>query len=129
MIVLIANETWKVIIFFKNVNIVINKWIFKIKMHINDTLNKFKMKFVIKRFSQTYDINYTNIFVSIVKFDILRLFLIIITLKNSKYHQVNVNNAFIESFLKKMIYMKSSSNVKLSSNQALFIRRNLYDLK
>ena len=42
---------------------------------------------------------------------------------------MNVNNAFIESFLKKMIYMKLSSDVKLFSNQNLFIRRNLYDLK
>ena len=42
---------------------------------------------------------------------------------------MNVNNVFIELFLKKMIYMKSSLNVKLFSNQVFFIRRNLYDLK
>ena len=98
-------------------------------MHIDDTLNKLKTRLVIKEFSQMYDINYTNIFVSIVKFDILRLFLIIITLKDLKYHQVNVNNVFIESFLKKMIYIKSSLNVKLFLNQVFLIRRNLYDLK
>ena len=55
-------------------------------MHIDNTLNKFKMKLVIKEFSQMYDINYTNTFVSIVKFDILRLFLIMITLKDLKCH-------------------------------------------
>ena len=98
-------------------------------MHIDDTLNKFKTRLVIRRFFQMYDIDYTNIFVSIVKFDILHLFLIIITLKDLKYHQINVNNVFIKSFLKKMIYMKSSSNVKLFSNQVLFIRRSFYDLK
>ena len=129
MTALIANEIWETVVFSKDVNIIINKWIFKIKMHIDDTLNKFKARFVIKEFSQMYNIDYTNIFASIVKFDILRLFLIIVTLKNLKYHQMNVNNVFIESFLKKMIYMKSSSNVKLFSNQTFFIRRNLYDLK
>ena len=98
-------------------------------MHIDDTLNKFKARLIIRKFSQMYDIDYTNIFASIVKFDILRLFLIIITLKDLKCHQMNVNNAFIESFLKKMIYMKSSSNVKLLLNQVLLIRRSLYDLK
>ena len=63
-----------------------------------------------------YDIDYTDIFASIVKFDILRLFLIIVILKDLKCHQVNINNAFIESFLKKMIYMKLSSDVKLFSD-------------
>ena len=76
-----------------------------------------------------YDIDYMSTFVSIVKFDILCLFLIIVTLKDLKCHQMNVNNVFIELFLKKMIYMKSSSDVKLSSNQILFIYRNFYDLK
>ena len=58
----------------------------KIKMHIDDTLIKFKVKFIIRKFSQMYDINYTNIFVLIIKFDIFRLFLIIITLKDLKYY-------------------------------------------
>ena len=91
-------------------------------MHIDNTLNKFKAKLIIRKFFQMYDINYTNIFVSIVKYDILRLFLIIVTLKDLKCHQVNVNNVFIKSFLKEMIYMKSLSDVKLFSNQAFFIR-------
>ena len=85
-------------------------------MHIDDTLNKFKAKFIIREFSQMYDIDYTNIFVSIVKFNILRLLLIIVILKDLKYHQINVNNVFIELFLKKMIYIKSSLNIKLYLN-------------
>ena len=55
-------------------------------MHVNDTLNKLKIKFVTKDFSQIYEIDYTNIFVSIVKFDIFRLFFIIVALKNFECH-------------------------------------------
>ena len=55
-------------------------------MYIDDTLNKFKARLVIRKFSQMYNIDYTNIFASIVKFDILRLFLIIVTLKDLKCH-------------------------------------------
>ena len=98
-------------------------------MHVNDTLDKLKIKLVARDFSQIYEIDYTNIFASIVKFDILRLFLIVVTLENFECHQMNVNNAFTKSFLKKIIYMKSSSNVDLLSEQALLIRRNLYELK
>ena len=98
-------------------------------MHVNNTLNKLKIKLVAKDFSQIYEIDYTNIFASIVKFDTLRLFLIVVTLKDLECHQMNVNNAFTKSFLKKIIYMKSSSDVDLFSEQILLIRRNLYELK
>ena len=57
---------------------------FKTKMHIDDILNRFKVEFIIKEFSQMYNINYMNILGSTVKSDILRLFLVIITLKNLK---------------------------------------------
>ena len=40
-----------------------------------------------------------------------------------------MNNVFIESFFKKKIYMKSSSNVDITSNQMLLIKRSLYKLK
>ena len=98
-------------------------------MHVNDTLNKLKIKLVARDFSQIYEINYTNIFVSTVKFDTLRLFFVVVILKNLEYHQMNVNNIFTKSFLKKIIYMKFSSNVDLSFEQALLIRRNFYELK
>lgn len=53
-------------------------------MHIDENLDKLKAKLVIKEFTQTFDINYKDIFVSIVKFDILRVFLIIVILKDLK---------------------------------------------
>ena len=98
-------------------------------MHVNDTLDKLKIRLVARDFSQIYEVDYTNIFVSIVKFDTLRLFLIVVALEDFECHQMNVNNAFTESFLKKIIYMKSSSDVDLSSEQTLLVRRSLYELK
>ena len=98
-------------------------------MHVNDTLNKLKIRLVARDFSQMYEIDYTNIFVSTVKFDIFRLFLVIVALKNLECHQMNVNNVFTKSFLKKIIYMKSSFDVNLFLEQTFLIRRNLYELK
>ena len=44
-------------------------------------------------------------------------------------HQIDVNNAFTESFLKEQIYMKPPPGVNLLPGQALLIRRSLYGLK
>ncbi len=44
---------------------------FKAKIHINKILKKFKTKLIAKDFTQIFEINYENTFVSIVKFNTL----------------------------------------------------------
>jgi len=44
---------------------------FKSKMHINEILKKLKAKLIAKDFTQVFEINYENIFASIIKFNIL----------------------------------------------------------
>ena len=126
---LAANDTWKEIISLKNVNIIISKWMFKLKLHINNTLDKLKTRVVTRDFSQMHDIDYENIFALTVKFDTLCIFLTLIALENLKCHQMNVNNAFTEFFLKKTIYMTSSLNIEVALDCALCIMWSLYELK
>ena len=68
-----------------------------------------------------HNIDYENIFASTVKFNTLCVFLTLVALENLKCHQVNVNNAFIEFFLKETIYMTSSSDIEVASDCALCI--------
>ncbi len=82
-----------------------------------------------KEFSQIYSINYEDIFTLTVKFNILYVFLILITLKNLKYHQININNIFTESFLKKTIYIVLSLKIITIFNCTLYILHSLYNLK
>ena len=49
--VLTVNETWKKIMSLRRVNIIISKWVFKLKLNINEFLNKFKTRFMIRDFS------------------------------------------------------------------------------
>ncbi len=66
---------------------------------------------------------------SIIKFDTLWVFLAIAAMKDLELHQVDVNNAFTESFLKEIIYMSSSSEMKVKPDCVLRILQSLYDLK
>lgn len=67
-------------------------------MHIDGTLDKLKARLVARDFSQMFEVDYTDTFAPTVKFDTLRLFLVIVALENLKCHQVNVNNVFIFQF-------------------------------
>lgn len=98
-------------------------------MYIDGTLDKLKARIVARGFSQTYGIDYTDTFAPTVKFDTLRLFLVIVVLEDLEYHQVDINNTFTESFLKETIYIVPPLGIDLPPGQALLIRRSLYGLK
>ncbi len=55
-------------------------------MHVNDSFDKLKTRLIVRDFSQIYEVNYENTFASIIKFDILQVFLIIATMKNLELH-------------------------------------------
>jgi len=48
--VLTVNEIWEKIVLSKKINIVISKWVFKLKLNFNEFLNKFKTRLVTKNF-------------------------------------------------------------------------------
>jgi len=98
-------------------------------MHVDDSLDKLKARLVTRDFFQIHEVDYENTFASIVKFDTLRVFLAIAAMEDLELHQVDVNNAFTESFLKETIYMFSSSGMKVKSDCVLRVLRSLYDLK
>jgi len=126
---LIANGTWETVTPPKDANIVTSKWVFKAKMHIDGTLDKLKARLVARGFSQMFGIDYEDTFAPTIRFDTLRLFLVLVALEDLECHQVDVNNAFTESFLKEVIYMAPPPGVELPPGQALRILRSLYGLK
>ena len=118
---LAVNSTWEEVVLPKNVNIITSKWVFKSKLHINGSLDKLKARVVARGFSQMHSIDYEDIFAPTVKFDILCIFLTLVALENLECHQVDVNNAFTEFFLKETIYMAPPSGVEVTLSCALHI--------
>ena len=124
-----TNDTWKKCRKSNDMNIVTSKWIFIVKYTLNESVNRYKTRLVARDFTQVYKVNFTEIFASTMKINSLRTLLTIMTLENMKVEQVNVNNVFIESFLKEKIYMQASFELRLKTERVLLLRRSLYDLK
>ena len=118
---LAANGTWEEVVPPKDANIVTSKWVFKSKLHTNSSLDKLKARVVARGFSQMHSIDYEDIFAPTVKFDTLRVFLALVALENLECHQVDVNNAFTEFFLKETIYMAPPPGVEVALSCALCI--------
>jgi hypothetical protein len=61
--------------------------------------------------------------------DFLRVLLVIVTIKDLEYHQININNTFIELKINKIIYIIPSKGVKILRKTALKVLKSLYNLK
>lgn len=58
----------------KNKRSVQCKWMYKIKYNNDGIVERYKVKLVVKGYTQTYDIDYTETFTSIVKMILLEFY-------------------------------------------------------
>jgi hypothetical protein len=59
----------------------------------------------------------------------LRVLLAIVAVKDLKCHQIDVNNAFIESVNTEIIYISSLNGVRIIKKRVLKVLKSLYGLK
>ncbi len=73
LVMLVINEIWQEEMSFKKINIMTSKWIFKLKMHVDDFLDKLKTRLIVRDFFQIHEVDYENTFTSIIKFNTLQV--------------------------------------------------------
>ena len=79
---LISNKTWKEAVPPPKTNIVTCKWVFKVKLNIDGSLEKLKARLVARGFTQKYGIDYADTFAPTVRSDTIRTVLAIVALEN-----------------------------------------------
>jgi hypothetical protein len=103
---LMANNTWTLVTLLVGGKLISCKWVFKIKQGVNGEVECYKAKLVATGFTQTYKVDYNETFAPVSKFTSIRCILALAALKDMEIHQMDVKTAFINSELKKEIYME-----------------------
>ena len=107
------------------------KWIFKTKFKENGEIDKFKARLVTKGCAQQYGLDYTEVFASIVRLDIIRIILAIATQYGWIVFHLDVKNAFLHGELKEDIYVQQPTGfVKKEEEDKVYkLKKALYGLK
>ncbi|GJY52573.1 zinc finger, CCHC-type containing protein [Tanacetum coccineum] len=82
------------------------KWIFKRKMKVDGTIDKFKARLVIQGFRQKEGIDYFDTYAPVARITTIRLLLALATIHNLVIHQMDVKTAFLNGDLDEEVYMK-----------------------
>ncbi|GJY15647.1 zinc finger, CCHC-type containing protein [Tanacetum coccineum] len=82
------------------------KWIFKRKMKVDGTIDKFKARLVIQGFRQKEWIDYFDTYAPVVRINTIRLLLALTGVHNLVIHQMDIKTTFLNGDLDEEVYMK-----------------------
>ena len=128
---LIKNQTWELVPRPSNVNVVGNRWVFKIKRKADGTIDRFKARLVAQGFTQTQGLDYNEVFSPVARSSTIRGLLAIANHKDWDIHQMDVKAAFLNSELDYEVFMEQPKGFidEVNKDYVCKLKRCLYGLK
>ncbi|GJW96667.1 zinc finger, CCHC-type containing protein [Tanacetum coccineum] len=93
------------------------KWIFKRKMKVDETIDKFKARLVIQGFRQKEGIDYFNTYAPVARITTIILLLALAAIHNLVIHQMDVKTTFLNDDLDEEVYMKQPEGFVMPGNE------------
>lgn len=102
---LMDNKTWTLIDLPKGRKPVGCRWVYKIKLKSDGTIDRFKARLVAKGYSQVEGLDFHDTFSPVVKITSIRVLLAWGAWRGLIVHQMDVKSAFLNGTLEELIYM------------------------
>ena len=83
-----------------------SKWIFKRKLKVDGSIDKYKVRLVIKGYKQTECLNYFDTYFLVMRIKSIRMVFTIAALRNLEVHQIDVKTVFLNGELDEEIYIE-----------------------
>jgi len=129
--VLDKNNTWEISELPPRKKLIGCKWVFSIKHKADESIERLKAHLVEKGFTQSYRINYQEIFAQVAKLNIIRALLSMTANQDCPLHQLDIKNAFLNGDLEEKVYIEIPLGLETSSNynKVCKLKKSLYELK
>ncbi|GJV62248.1 zinc finger, CCHC-type containing protein [Tanacetum coccineum] len=107
------------------------KWIFKRKMKVDGTIDKFKARLIIQCFRQKEGIDYFDTYTPVARITTIRLLLALAAIHNLVIHQMDVKTTFLNCDLDEEVYMEQPKGFVMPGNEHKVCKlvKSLYGLK
>ncbi|GJX33743.1 zinc finger, CCHC-type containing protein [Tanacetum coccineum] len=107
------------------------KWIFKRKLKVDGTVEKFKARLVIQIFKQKSGIDYFDSYTPVAHISNIRLLIAMTLIHSLIIHQMDVKTAFLNEELEEEVYMNQPLGFILPGNENKVCKlvKSLYELK
>lgn len=125
---LIINETWDVMLLPKSKIAIDSIQVFSLKLSNDKNYPCFKTRLCAKGYTEKKDVDYTDTFSSTVRYDSLRILLVLTAQRNYKMKQFDVKTAFFNGELQDEIYVLPPEGVRAEKDMVCKLKK-AYGLK
>lgn len=106
------------------------KWVYKVKIRSDGSIERYKAQLVAKGYNQEYGIDYEETFAPVARLTSVRSLLTAAAGKKwGRLYQMDVKNAFLNGDLHEEVYMKPPPRYRHPPDKVCRLRRALYGLK
>ncbi|KAL9226203.1 hypothetical protein vseg_002041 [Gypsophila vaccaria] len=124
------NGTWEIVDLPVGKKAIGNKWVYKIKLNADGSVERFKARLVILGNRQEAGIDFFETFAPTAKMVTVRVFLAVAAARNWELHQMDVHNAFLHGNLDEEVYMRLPHGYSVAQpGKVCRLKKSLYGLR
>ena len=123
------NKTWTLVDCPPNVRPIKNKWVFKVKLNPDSTVERFKARLVAKGYTQIENIDYKETYAPVASMNAIRMLLAIANQESMHIVQFDIKTAFLYGDLEETLFMEQPEHYVSDPNKVCKLNKSLYGLK
>ncbi|GJX33236.1 putative reverse transcriptase domain-containing protein [Tanacetum coccineum] len=125
----LQKPTWELVSLLSGCKPLGYKWIFKKKMKVDGTIDKYKARLVIKGFKQYEGLDFFDTYLPVTRITSIRMVLAIVALRKLKVYQMDMKMTFLNGELENVLYMNQREDFMAPGLESKVCRlvKSLYD--